>query len=72
MNRRPKFDVTAEIFEAWLRGQFLKAGLVALCPLTLRNEKPYPMLNDRPIELSLERKQHVSFDKKESISCLSL
>ena len=33
---QPKFNVTAEIFEAWLRDSF-EAGLVALSP-DIRNE----------------------------------
>src|SRR3981189_2954943 len=58
---QPKFNVTAEIFEAWLRDSF-KAGLLALSP-DIRNEG---LVNAqrRPIELSVERKQHVSLPSK--------
>jgi hypothetical protein len=58
---QPKFNVTAEIFEAWLRDSF-KAGLVALSP-DIRDES---LINAqrRSIELSVERKQHVSLTRQ--------
>src|SRR6478672_3965972 len=58
---QPKLNVTAEIFEAWLRDGF-EAGLVALSP-DICNES---LINAqrRPVEFSVERKQHVSLTRQ--------
>ena len=47
---QPKFNVTAEIFEAWLRDSF-KAGLVALSPDI--GDESLINAQSRPIELSV-------------------